>query len=212
MNTHTQKCPAVYLLQSNTHIYIYILWLISSNFFIIFNLVLNCFVLRIWIHCAFIDQFSNAIQEIDVIIPILQTRKLRQNRSKGLLQTQTEMLWQSMEYLDFLALTQGPSTTRSVELSSLFYKIMQLVDSSGSLPQVSDISLYGIQTSMSNFLRGFNPFWWRRVSIPCSQCSWSTNEMNCSCQPVDIWIFLTRLVMFLTPKVSGSIPFALSKR
>lgn len=55
-----------------------------------------------------------------------------------------------MEYLDFFALTQGPSTTKSVKPDSLLYKIMQFLDSYMSLPQVSDISLYTFQTSVSN--------------------------------------------------------------
>lgn len=55
-----------------------------------------------------------------------------------------------MEYLEFPALTHGPSATRPVQPGSLFYKIMQSVDSSGSLSQVSDITFYHIQTLVSN--------------------------------------------------------------
>lgn len=77
-------------------------------------------LLEVWNHGAFIDRFSNTIQGLD-FIPILQTGKWKQKRFKGLLQRQTEM-WQSIEYLNFLAFPLGPSATKLVKPSVLFYK------------------------------------------------------------------------------------------
>ena len=150
LSTRTQtKNAQLSVFFSQTQIFTYII-LTSSIYTSNIYLVLNGFVLRIWTHYVFIDRFSNTVHQLEVIIPIPQNGKWKQQRSKGFLQRETEVWWQSMEHSDFVALTCALLATRSVKTGNPFYKIVQFVNSSGSLPQVSDVSLYVIQASVSN--------------------------------------------------------------
>lgn len=74
-------------------------------------------------------------------------------------------------------------------------------------PQVSDPSFYVFRHQWTISV-------WASILMKITKYSVSPekvihNEMSCSCWLVNVWLFLTKQMMLLNPKVFGTIPFAL---